>query len=145
MKAETDEACRYYCGARAGFEGEYVRPAPACQPASIAKTRAEFKRLYDRKAYSEAVAVLEPVLKNCSKTMYWLDIGWVRNDLALTHAKLGHREICRQLLQPLAEDAAQTDDQIRENYPPSDAENYLPIVKATRTNLKLCTGGTKKR
>ena len=38
----------------------------------------------------------------------------------------------------LAADAARKDAQIREDYAPTDAEIYLPVVRAARTNLKLC-------
>jgi hypothetical protein len=41
-------------------------------------------------------------------------------------------------LAPLQEDAAMSDDEIRDNYPPSDADAWLPIVKAARFNLGLC-------
>jgi len=41
-------------------------------------------------------------------------------------------------LEPLAKDAAMTDAQVRDEFPPTDAESYLPVVRATRTNLELC-------
>jgi len=43
-------------------------------------------------------------------------------------------------LQPLAEHTAQTDDDIKGMYPPFQADIFLPVVRATRTNLKLCRG-----
>jgi hypothetical protein len=143
--AETAEPCRYYCGMRASFEGVYLKPAAACVPKAINKSRANFKRLYNKKAYVEAVGVLVPILKGCAKTMDWLDKGWIKNDLALTYHKLDRDDLCLQSLKELEEDAAKTDGQIREEYPPSDADNYLPIVKATRTNLKLCGSGKKTK
>jgi hypothetical protein len=57
-----------------------------------------------------------------------------------TSYALGDRAACLKTLQPLAEDAALSDDGVKENYPPADAEIYLPVVRATRTNLKLCRG-----
>ena len=45
---------------------------------------------------------------------------------------------CRQVLEPLAKDAAMTDTQVRDEFPPTDAGSYLPVVRATRTNLELC-------
>jgi hypothetical protein len=56
---------------------------------------------------------------------------------------LGRDDLCLQNLKGLEEDAAKTDDQIPEEYQPSDADNYLPVVKATRTNLILCRSGKK--
>ncbi len=141
---QTPESCRYFCGMRASFEGTYQRPAPGCLPRVMSRTRAEFKRMYDKKQYAEALASLEPLLKNCEKTITWLDKGRIQNDLAVTLHKLGRYDDCIRILEPLAEDAAKTDEQIKSDYPPSDAESYLPIVKSTRTNLKLCrTGKTK--
>lgn len=141
---DNDGACRSYCGARASFTDLYFKPQPGCKAASIQKTRTEFKRLYDRKAYSQARAKLEPMLKNCANLINWYDIGWIRNDLALTQFKLGDFAGCRSTLQPLEENAKQTDEALREQYPPVDAEIAIPIAKASRTNLKLCTPGRKK-
>jgi hypothetical protein len=145
VSVETDEPCRYYCGMRASFEGTYLWPAAACLPKAINKSRADFQRLYGKKAYAEAVDVLEPIVKGCSKTMHWLDKGWISNDLALTYHKLGRDDLCLQNLKGLEEDAGKTDEQIREQYPPADADNYLPIVKAARTNLLLCRRGKKTK
>jgi len=141
VSAETYESCRYYCGMRANFEGDYLKPAPACLPKAIRKSRLDFKRLYDRKAYAEAVDVLEPLLKGCSKTMTWVDKGWIRNDLALAYHRMKRDDICLSLLKDFEADAAKTDEQIREEYPPADADTYWPILNAARTNLKLCRDG----
>ncbi len=46
--------CRQFCGARAGFEGLYRVTPAACTPTAIQRTRAEFKRHYDRKAFEAA-------------------------------------------------------------------------------------------
>jgi len=137
------DECRFFCGARASFEGLYFKPDQGCTAASLRKTRNEFKRLYDRKAYSEARTKLEPALRACKKTLNWLEEGWIRNDLAITQYKLRDLDGCRQTLQPLAADAAKTEKQLKEEYPPTDADNYMPIVEAARTNLKLCDTGTK--
>ena len=142
---QTPEPCRYYCGMRASFEGTYQRPPAGCSSREMAKTRSEFKRLYDKKQYSEALAKLEPVLSNCSGILHWLDKGRIQNDLAVTLHKLGRYDDCIKILEPLAADASKNDSQIRDDYPPSDAESYLPIVRSTRTNLKLCRTGKGKR
>ncbi len=143
VSSETYEPCHYYCGMRAYFEGEYFKPAPACLPRAIRKSRRDFKVLYDRKAYAEAVALLEPVLTECAKTMTWLDRGWIQNDLALAYHRMKRDDICLSLLKGFEADAAKTDEQIREEYPPADADTYWPILNAARTNLKLCRGGRK--
>jgi hypothetical protein len=139
----TFDECRGYCGARAGFDGLYMKPAKGCESDSIRKSRAAFKRLYDKKAYAEARTELKPVLDGCKKTLYWIEEGRIRNDLAITEYRLGNTAACRQILESLADDAAKTDEDLRGNYPPSDAESYMPVIKAARTNLKLC--GAVKR
>lgn len=133
-------ACRMYCGARAGFDGLYLKPAPQCFGRAVKKSRDQFKRQYDAKNFSEARRTLEDLLSACGKTLDWLESGRMRNDLAVTLHKLGDFAACNKVLAPLAEDARKNDEGIRDAYPPSDAENYLPIVRATRTNLKLCGG-----
>jgi hypothetical protein len=134
----SDGACQLYCGARATFEMVYSQPTAACLPAAVAKTRRAFKQHYDSKQFADARALLEPVLTDCQRSLDWLTIGRIRNDLAVTLHKLGDRATCRAVLQPLVDDAKMTDAGVLENFPPSDAQMYLPIVRATRTNLKLC-------
>lgn len=90
-------------------------------------------------------AQLEPAFNNCAKTLDWLETGWIRNDLAITQYRLGDSAGCLRTLEPLAKDAAKSDAQIRdEMVAPTDVENWLPVVKAARTNLKLCAGAQKK-
>ncbi|WP_395315854.1 hypothetical protein [Variovorax sp. UC74_104] len=134
------DQCRGYCGMRAAFEGTYIRPIPSCTEKAVAGSRKAFKRQYDAKDYAAAQTTLAPVLSDCDRTLDWITKAWLRNDLALTQYKLNDRAACLRTLQPLAEDAARTDDGIKENYPPADAEIFLPVVRATRTNLKLCRG-----
>ena len=139
VKGGPDDACLIHCGVRATFEMVYFQPPENCTNRAVAATRKTFKQRYDGKQFAEARALLEPMLKACDRTLNWLIKGRVRNDLAVTLHKLGDMAACRQVLQPLADDAKLTDAGIRENYPPSDADMYLPIVRATRTNLKLCS------
>ena len=132
------DQCQESCGMRATFVGEYIRPAPACVPTTVSATRKAFKRQYDAKQYAQAQATLAPVLAECEKTLSWLDKGWIRNDLALAQVRAGDKAACLKTLAPLADDAAASDKDIQEGYPPSDADAWLRVVRATRTNLKLC-------
>lgn len=138
VAAAGAEACNGFCGMRATLEGAYLMPAPECTYKAREKTRALFKRHYDAKRFAEAKSTLEPLFLKCAKLLDWLDEARIRNDLAITHHRLGEREACRLVLSPLAEDARKPDAKIREDYPPTDADSYLPVVRATRTNLKLC-------
>lgn len=134
----SNNTCRYYCGARAHFEGLYLKPAKGCSPGEISKARTAFKRHYDKKQYTEAQILLEPVLRNCEKVLWWIDSGWIRNDLAITKFHLGNKAGCRRVLADLADDAAKTDEELQGNYPPSDWDAYSKVINAARTNLKLC-------
>lgn len=138
VKNNGEASCRDWCGMRAVFEGRYLAVDPACTDRQRAATRKRFKQHYDQKAWGQAQAVLAPLLARCSKTMDWIETGWVRNDLALASAKAKDRAACLAALEPLAGDAAKTDEEVLANYPPTDAELYHGILKATRTNLGLC-------
>ncbi|MEO8384655.1 MAG: hypothetical protein ABI583_05400 [Betaproteobacteria bacterium] len=140
VKGSESGSCQFYCGVRATFEATYFQPAPACREKAVTTTRNTFKRHYDAKKFAEARAVLEPLLKDCTRSLYWLDEGRIRNDLAVTLHKLGDLAGCRDVLKPLSEDARAADTTLQESYPPTDLESVMPIVRATRTNLKLCTG-----
>ena len=138
VTASVSGACREYCGARAHFEGLYVRPSARCTQEAVGAARKSFKQLYDTGKYAEAKAKLEPVLTLCSRTLHRSEEGRIRNDLAVTMYKLSDLSGCLLVLQPLAGDAKLTDAEFREGHSPSDADMLLPIVRAARTNLKLC-------
>lgn len=132
-------ACRGYCGARAGgFDGLYRRAVPGCTLPERQRARQAFQRHYEAREYEPATAALGPVLARCAAVLPALEAAWIRNDLALAHARAGRREACAQLLLPLREAAAQTEAQVREQWPPADAQSWLRVLRATRTNLALC-------
>jgi hypothetical protein len=133
-----DESCRNYCGMRAGFEGIYFKPASGCELGAIKKTRAEFKRRYDRKQYRQALALLGPVPTRCEKTLDRMESPDIANDIAITQYKLGMRDACLKTLEPMSKDAARKDDEILADYPPADGIARVESVKAARTNLRLC-------
>lgn len=154
VKPELNDACRYYCGMRAGFDGSYKKPAVGCDSASLKKTRAIFQQQYDRKNYAAAERTLAPVLQRCQRTLFEPVELDIRNDLALTQAKLGKGAACRQTLKPLAADAAlYSGDETRDQdaichkgdrlLPPSDCYSYLHAVRAAKTNLKWCARAGK--
>lgn len=132
------DVCRMNCGARAGFEALYLRPARECTSKAVAATRTKFKKLYDAKKFAQARTTLAPLLGTCIRFIDRWTEGWIRNDMAVTLHKLGDRAGCRAVLDPLADDAEMTDAEILESYPPIDAEMLTPIIRATRTNLALC-------
>ncbi len=138
VKGSASGSCQYYCGMRATFEATYFQPAPVCREKAVTATRNAFKQLYDAKKFAEARSTLEPLLKDCLRSLYWLDEGRIRNDLAVTLHKLGDLAGCREVLKPLANDARASNEELQDRYPPTDLESVMPIVRSTRTNLKLC-------
>lgn len=138
VDVEGNDPCRFYCGMRAHFDGMYFRPAPGCAGNDRTHARDAFKASYAKKDYATARAKLEPVLSQCASLLSWLETASIRNDLAVTQYHLHDRAGCLSTLDPLAADAAKSDAAIRESFPPTDADDYLPLVKAARTNLRLC-------
>ena len=138
IEVQGNAACRAFCGMRARFDGMYFHPLPGCAGDERVRARDAFKASYARKDYAAARGRLEPVLTNCTAVLPWLETASIRNDLAVTLYHLHDRDACLSTLQPLAADAARSDAAIRENYPPTDADDYLPLIRAARTNLKLC-------
>ncbi len=139
VSSPSEYACRYYCGARASFTALYIKPAPGCSPKEQRKTRNDFKRLYDKRDYAAAQATLEPLLKTCSRVLDQVNEGWIRNDLALTQYKQGDSAGCLRTLQPMAEMVSNVDQGVI-GFEPADAPTYASLIKASRTNLKLCRG-----
>lgn len=136
IDAQTNDACRAYCGVRAAFEGKYIRPAPECAPAAVSATRATFKRLYVVKKFQEARATLEPLLR-CEDVVDRFSSAWIRNDVAVTRHALHDDAGCRKVLEPLRDLAADDDPGAGE---PAFREELERIASATRFNLRLCRG-----
>lgn len=137
-----DASCREFCGARAGFDGLYIKPTPACTANAIAATRKAFKSKYDGKDYASAAQTLAPVLSQCAQALNRFDENWIRNDLALAQLRSGDKAACLQTLEPLVEMASMSNEEIRETLEPAFVDALVSIAKATRTNLKLCKSGT---
>ena len=140
VTSSESSACSDYCGAGAFFEGLYLLPSARCASPAVATARQSFKQLYDVRKYAEARAKLEPVLTLCSRTLPRTDEGRIRNDLAVTMHKLNDLSGCLLVLQPLLHEPKFVEAELRQNYAPAEAELMAPIMRAVRTNLKLCGG-----
>lgn len=140
---EAGESCRFYCGARAWFAGTYLVAAQGCGDDERKQTRDAFKRHYGRKEYERAYALLSPLPERCANTLHWLERGELLNDIAITQYKRGDRAGCLRTLEPLAKDAAKSDDEIEIDGWLAEREAYQPILDATRFNLRLCRKPTR--
>lgn len=145
---QLDPPCRAFCGARAGYNDEYFKVREGCDSYSVLRSRGEFKDLYDQKEFHRAEAILSKIVKNCEKVIPWIDLGWIKNDLAITQYHLRRKNDCLKTLEPLAEDASLSDEEIKGKFAPVDADtyadSYIAVVQAARTNLKLCRQSTKR-
>ncbi len=139
VSTDGSASCRDWCGMRATFEGSYRLPVAACTPAARQDGRKRFKQYYDQKKYDVAVTLLPPILAECADLVGEIERRWILNDLAITQFKLGKPADCLATLDPLREEAAKTDDELAAEIPPSDQYDWLPVIKATRANLKLCS------
>jgi hypothetical protein len=138
IKELSDGVCRFFCGARAGFEFDYL-PLPAdCEAGQVQRQRQQFLRHYKARQYREAQPVLQNLLQRCERLLYWTEVGQICNDLAITQYHLGDKAACRATLAPVAKVATRNRDTLQANLPPLDFEIYLPIAQATWHNLKLC-------
>lgn len=145
VSESTHEQCRYFCGMRASFDGMYLVPENGCADAERQASRKRFIGFYKQKNYASARAQLEPTLQRCGKTLHRFEDGDIRNDLAITQYHLNDFAGCLKTLEPLAEYAGLTLEQLKENFPPSDAEVMVPIAKSARTNIRLCSAKLKMK
>ena len=143
VTALEDEPCRYWCGARAWFDGTYLATPVACLPQRVTATRATFKGHYDRKQWAQAKADLQPVLERCAQVLDFEVEGWLRNDLALTLHHLKDDQGCLTVLEPLRELAARVDDEVMSPMEPVYEESQRKLAKASVTNLGLCSAAPK--
>lgn len=137
---ESSAGCRYYCGMRASFDGRYLVPAPGCRNGERKTVQTRFSHLYGVKDYQAALITLQPVLTGCAPTLLWFEEAQIRNDLAVTLYHLGRKEECLAVLKPTIDAHGKTEDELREELPPSDFESFLPLAKAAWYNRKLCGG-----
>ena len=144
VKPITPDSCRGFCGANGGFKGFYVALMPACQANAIEATRKAFKRLYEDKAYPAALAKLKPVLDQCGTTLDFVELGDIRNDVAITQYRNNRSNDCLKTLVPYAADAKRDDKDIVADWPLTEGDDYLKIVHAARTNIRLCSKATGK-
>jgi len=145
VKALTEESCRDYCGARAGFEGEYLALPAGCTAAASTRRRAAYLADYRGKRYAPALAGMDAFDKECGTFFDWLERDRFANDRAITLLRLGRPKECLAVLDTTIAAGSRDEDSLQEELdkngsmlPPSDWDNYLPIAKSTWFNRKLC-------
>lgn len=134
----SGDACRAYCGMRAGFEGDYYPVVPFCRTESA--VREEFLRQYKAAQYRQARDTLQLLLTRCERFMDWHAQAEVRNDLALTEFRLRNKPACLKALEPLKRDLIDDPAKTGRVFAPVDEEWGKAMVKTTRFNWKKCGG-----
>lgn len=136
------EGCRYFCGARAGFDGTYRTLPRACTPAARQARRDQFTLLYQASRYTTAVNALNSLLDQCKDYMNWIEIDQVRNDLALSQYHSGRPAECLATLKATLAEGFDGEEDLRRGktlyLPPCDFDNYITVAKATWFNRALC-------
>ncbi|MCX9156274.1 hypothetical protein OPU71_09095 [Niveibacterium sp. 24ML] len=138
VQTVTEDACRTFCGARAGLDGDFRRPPKTCTRLAQRETRNRFSALYRSKHYREASAELATMLEVCGEYIDWVETDRVRNDLALAYLHGGSPEHCLRTLAKTAAASDESEAALQERLPPYDYETYLPVARATWYNLRLC-------
>jgi hypothetical protein len=151
---ERNEYCRYFCGARAYFAGTYQVPPSGCDYGAVRKKQEAFAKLYESKAYAQALQALESTHRRCQAWMAFDTAIDMDNDLAVVYFHLQRNQECINALKFF------TKNRISKNPKPSDQDGeddqsndlldelahgqpaYIGwargAIRAARTNLKLC-------
>mgnify|MGYP000447879070 FL=1 len=90
----TQEACRDFCGMRAGFDGEYRRPPAACTDRQRTVRIGQAHKQYATKDYDGARTTLRALLSECDTFMGWIERDKARSDLAVTEYHRGDNAQC---------------------------------------------------
>lgn len=131
----TNDECRQFCGARASFDGDYIRLPPTCTAVAQREVDQRFIAAYKAKDYAIAYELLSETDTACRRYTGWLLNDRRRNDLAITAYHLGRKDECRRLSAQVA-DAKQL-EQLKA-VAPSDYDNFLPHYEAALNNAALC-------
>jgi len=149
VRPMTQDACRAYCGMRAGFDGTYRIPPVACASAGRKKLRDRFLGLYSARQFVQAGETLQTLIAQCKSFMGWIEIDQVRNDLALAQYRSGESQLCLKTLSDTLAARVRDEQELKSgsggvNLPPCDFESYIGVAKATWFNKALCTKASSK-
>jgi hypothetical protein len=147
VQAITQEACRSYCGMRAGFEGDYSILTPACTPAARERRKDEFLSDYKARRHAPALAKLDLVGSECGGFFDWLEADRFANDRAITLLHLGRPAECLAALAGTRAADSHDEESLDESVflPPSDRDMYLPVARATWFNRDRCKAAMESK
>lgn len=134
VSTPTQDNCRWFCGARAGFEATYQRLPAQCTDAAWSQGQDEFLRAHKQGDHAHAAAMHSARLKTCERWLRWSVVMRVRNDLAVAQLRAGDKAGCLRTLKPLFA----MDKQYFESAPMEKPE-FDHLLKAARHNRRLCS------
>lgn len=131
-------SCSNFCGARASFTQPYYKTDELCRSKAKNKKMKLFKTYYTKKTFELAEKTLRPVYDACESYMSIFEKLDMVNDLAITYKNLKKKDVCLELIKPFSEITDMNESDIKNSYPPGDAESILPIAKKLKFNRDLC-------
>ena len=145
VQSLTVDACRDWCGARAGFDNRYVVLPTQCERPRYDARHADFMRLYKARRYAQALLPATALHRECARFQWFVDADALANDIAITQYHLGQPRQCLATLRGTFGWDYDADDDTSGTYlPPAEAESYAPVAKATVTNRRLCEKALKR-
>ncbi len=106
----------------------HAGPKPDCSNAAIRKVRAAADKAVAARDHGKAIALLEPLLRECGDSQSASERAWVANDLAVAYERNGQYVECERLMAPLSHPKSG----LRE---PGNEK----LVKAIEFNLDYCS------
>lgn len=140
VNVTTPPACESFCGLAAYFEGDYLKMPEQCSHEAKEQTEQLFNRQYRAKQYTQAVDTLRRMWQVCEPSMHWLEEMTLRNNLAISYAKMGDKDQCRKILQPYQKEIV-SQHPLEEREPAVSylfEDDYKIQIKNARYNWKLC-------
>lgn len=134
-------ACRQHCGMAVALEGEFVPLPDACRWQAREQARASFRQHYDRRAYAQALGVLDQLQASCGRFIDWLEADALANDRAITEFRLGRPEQCLRTLAATRAAGVSSVDQLASQLQLNRLQQqaYLPVARATLYNRNKCS------
>ncbi len=152
LEVSGSDGCRGYCGARAGFEGEYARLPAGCSAPERTRRGDRFLADYRGRRYAAALATLDATRGECGAFFDWLDRDQHANDRAITLLHLGRPAECLAALDTTLAGASRDEESLQQaleaqggHLPPTGWDAYLPIARATWFNRRQCEAALRTR
>jgi hypothetical protein len=99
-----------------------------CSKTAIRKARAEADKVMRTKQYPKAIALLEPLVRDCTMDVPLIDRAWLAGDLAVAYERNGQYLECERLMGPLSHPRSGLQESGNEK-----------LVKAIEYNLDRCS------